>query len=720
MPIQTLPSSGSRAAAPLPTPLLLVVDDRQENLEAMQALLGGDANWQLRLAASGEEALRYLLQEDISLVLLDVQMPAMDGYEVAQLMRGNPKTRYTPIIFVSAIVHTQDSILRGYNTGAVDFILKPFDSTVLRQKIHNLLAYENNRRALQSMTQQLERERAFNASILTNAAEGVMVVGEDGLIQYANPAMAQMVERTLQALQGSAFLSLFAPPDAQDDWQQSPFYRHWRNGQTYRLHESKLQTEGGGALPVTMSCAPLPQPQRAMVVMVRDTAVERDLRQRLEALIITDPLTGLLNRRGFYQAMESALARAKRGDNALAVIYLDLDGFKNINDSLGHDAGDALLRHVAAQLKSGVRSYDSLARMGGDEFTVLLDSLAHCRDAAQVAEKLMKMVSVRHKIDGQDYSITASVGIACYPECGEDVESLLRAADMAMYEAKQNGRQRYHFHSPQMTARAHARLELEQRLRHAIEQNYFVLAYQPQYYLDSGRLRGFEALLRWPQGNPDGLQPDQFITRLEETRLINPLGQWIFSEGIARLAELNRRFGNEPVLSLNVSPVQFAQPQLVDNLAQQLHDLGLAAHQLELEVTESVLMQNLDTTHAHLRQLRELGVHVAVDDFGTGYSSLAYLRQFDVDILKIDRLFVSNMLDSPRDAAVVSTIIDLGRHLGLQVIAEGVENQTQRQWLVHHNCAIMQGYLVSPALPFEAAMQIPAQLDWEHLSGGQA
>jgi len=720
MPTQTLPP-GHRAtpAAPAPVPILLVVDDRPENLEAMQALLGGDANWQLRLAASGEEALRHLLQEDISLVLLDVQMPAMDGYEVAQLMRGNPKTRYTPIIFVSAIAHTQDAILRGYSAGAVDFILKPFDPTVLHQKIHNLLTYENNRRSLQHLTQQLERERAFNGSILTNAAEGIMVVSADGLIQYANPSMAQMVERTVQTLQGSAFLDLFTPSDAHSDWQQSPFYRHWRNNQTYRLHETTLQTDSGTTLPVSISCAPLPPPQRAMVVIVRDTAVERDLRQRLEALIITDPLTGLLNRRGFYQAVETALARTKRSGRALAVIYMDLDGFKSINDSLGHDAGDELLQHVSAQLKSGVRPYDSLARMGGDEFTVLLDSLDHCRDAAQVADKLMKLTCTRHTIDGQEYSITASVGIACYPDCGEDVESLLRAADMAMYEAKQNGRQHYRFHSPQMTARAHARLELEQRLRHAIEQQHFALAYQPQFYLDSGRLRGFEALLRWPQGNPDGLRPDQFITRLEETRLINPLGQWIFSEGIARLAELNRRFGNEPVLSLNVSPVQFAQPQLVDNLAQQLHNLGLAAHQLELEVTESVLMQNLDTTHAHLRQLRELGVHVAVDDFGTGYSSLAYLRQFELDILKIDRLFVSNMLDSPRDAAVVSTIIDLGRHLGLQVIAEGVENQTQRQWLLHHHCAIMQGYLVSPALPFEAAMQIPAQLDWEHLPGEQ-
>jgi len=695
-------------------PLILVVDDRPANLEAMQALLGGEGQWRLRCVDSGEQALRCLLQEDVSLVLLDVQMPNMDGYEVAQLMRGNPKTRHTPIIFISAIARTQDSILRGYSAGAVDFILKPFDSTILRQKIHSLLAYEGNRRTLQLRTQQLERERAFNVSILNNAAEGVMVVNEQGLIQYANPAMVQMVNHTLATLQNSPFLNLFASPDAQGDWQQSPFYQHcWRNNQTYRVHETWLTIQGGNTLPVTLSCAPLPH--RAMVVMVRDTAVELDLRQRLEALIITDPLTGLLNRRGFYQAVESSLARVKRDAHTLAVIYLDLDGFKRINDSLGHEAGDELLRQVASQLKSGVRSYDSMARMGGDEFTVLLDGLERCSDAAHVADKLMNRISVRHKIGDREYGITASAGIACYPECGADVESLLRSADMAMYEAKQHGRQRYRFHSPQMTARAHARLELEQRLRHAIEQQHFSLAYQPQFYLDSGQLRGFEALLRWTRGNPDKLMPEQFIPRLEETRLINPLGQWVFNEGIARLAELHRQFGSQPVLSLNVSPLQFAQPQLVDDLAQQLHDHGVQASQLELEVTESVLMQNLDTTHAHLHQLHELGVHVAVDDFGTGYSSLAYLRQFELDALKIDRLFVANMLDSPRDAAVVSTIIDLGRHLGLHVIAEGVETQAQRQWLVHHNCAIMQGYLVAPALSFEAAMQIPAQLDWDAL-----
>jgi len=709
------PTAPGDSPAALPPPLLLVVDDREENLIAMQALLGEDENWDLRCADSGEQALRCLLQEDVSLVLLDVQMPVMDGYEVAKLMRGNPRTRHTPIIFISAIAQTQDSVLRGYNSGAVDFILKPFNPTVLRQKIYNLLDYENNRRELQRLSQQLERERAFNASVLSNAAEGIMVVGEDGRIQYANSAMAQMVHGTVDALQGKQFLHLLAAPAGEGEWQQSPFYRHWRDGQTYRLREAALCTGDEATLPVTLSCSPLPRLQQAMVVIVRDMAIEHDLRTRLEAMIVTDPLTGLFNRRGFYQAVESAMARTKRSGTHLALIYIDLDGFKQVNDSLGHDAGDELLCHVAEQLRAGTRSYDSLARLGGDEFAVLLDNLESCRDAARVADKLMGLIARRRKIANENVNIGVSAGIACYPECGESVEDLLHAADLAMYESKRNGRQQYHFHSPNMTARAHARLELEHRLRQAIEEQQFTLAYQPQFYLESGRLRGFEALLRWPQGSQRAFPPEEFITRLEETRLINPLGQWIFHEGVTRLSELRQYFGDHVILSVNVSPVQFALPKLVDNLADLLRAHDLPPTQLEIEVTESVLMQNLEITQAHLRQLRELGIKVAIDDFGTGYSSLAYLRQFDIDTLKIDRLFIANMLESPRDAAVVSTIIDLSHHLGLEVVAEGVETGEQRQWLLRQHCAIMQGYLACPALPFDAATQVTSQLDWNQV-----
>ena len=704
----------SKNAAVPARQVLLVVDDRMENLEAMQALLE-DGEWRLRCASSGEEALRCLLEEDVGLVLLDVQMPGMDGFEVARLMRGNPRTRLTPIIFVSAISQTHDAVLRGYSTGAVDFVLKPFDPAVLRHKIQSLLEHEHNRCELQALSQQLERARAFNASVLANAAEGILVVGEDGRIQFANPAMAKMLDGEVGDLEGVDLLSFLKNPASEDGWQHSEFYLHFKREATYRVHEAMMRTFKGGCLPVALSCSPLPRQQRAMVVIALDMSVVRNLHAQLESQAVTDALTGLLNRRGFHQALESALARIERSGQRVAVLYLDLDGFKRINDSLGHDVGDQLLRRVGEQLKACLRPYDSLARIGGDEFTALLDNLGHPEDAAKVAEKLIELVSVRHTLDGMDITLGASVGIACFPECGQSVEGLLRSADMAMYEAKRAGRQQYRFFSPEMNGRARSRLMLEESLRHAIENDDFVLVYQPQFHLDNGRLRGFEALLRWQHRVAGTVAPNVFIPLLEETRLINRLGEWIFREGARQLADFKQQFGEDMVLSLNVSPVQFGMPQLVADLQRVLDLHGLKPSQLEVEVTESALMQDLELTQAQLRHLRELGVKIAIDDFGTGYSSLAYLRHFELDTLKIDRLFISNMLDSPRDAAVVSTIIDLGRHLGLEVIAEGVETQAQREWLTRHHCNIMQGFLVAPGVSASTAMQVPAQLDWSKL-----
>ncbi|MBH3337952.1 EAL domain-containing protein [Pseudomonas mendocina] len=704
----------SKNAAVPAKQVLLVVDDRMENLEAMQALLE-DGEWQLRCASSGEEALRCLLEEDVGLVLLDVQMPGMDGFEVARLMRGNPRTRLTPIIFVSAIAQTHDAVLRGYSSGAVDFVLKPFDPSVLRHKIHSLLEHEHNRCELQALSQQLERARAFNASVLDNAAEGILVVGEDGRIQFANPAMAQMLDGEVGDLEGVDLLSFLKNPASEGGWLQSEFYRHFKRDATYRVHEAMMRTFKGGCLPVALSCSPLPRQQRAMVLIALDMSVVRNLHAQLESQAVTDSLTGLLNRRGFHQALESALARIERSGQRVAVLYLDLDGFKRINDSLGHDVGDQLLRRVGEQLKACLRPYDSLARIGGDEFTALLDNLGHPEDAAKVAEKLIELVSVRHTLDGVDFTLGASVGIACFPECGQSVEGLLRSADMAMYEAKRAGRQQYRFFSPEMNGRARSRLMLEESLRHAIENDDFVLVYQPQFQLETGRLRGFEALLRWQHRVAGTVAPNVFIPLLEETRLINRVGDWIFREGARQLADFKQQFGEDMVLSLNVSPVQFGMPQLVTDLQRVLDAHGLKPSQLEVEVTESALMQDLELTQAQLRHLRELGVKIAIDDFGTGYSSLAYLRHFELDTLKIDRLFISNMLDSPRDAAVVSTIIDLGRHLGLEVIAEGVETQEQREWLTRHHCTIMQGFLVAPGVPASSALQVPAQLDWSRL-----
>lgn len=703
------------------TPVLLVVDDREENLGAMQALLGDD-DWQLRCARTAEAAVRCLEQEAVALTLLAVQMAQGDGFEIACLIRGNPRTRLIPIIFVSTTAPTEDAVLQGYRCGAVDVVQQPADATVLRHKIHNLLRLGRHRSELQGRYERLEHAHAFNAAVLDSAGEGIMVVGEDGRIEFANPAMAQMLEGEVEALHGSELLSLLASPHGDEAWQASEFYRNGQRQTAFRLHDCSLQTLAGGVLPASLSCAPLPGQRRAMVVVAQDMSVAHHLHAQLESQAVTDALTGLLNRRGFHHALGAALARIERSGRRIAVLYLDLDDFKRINDSLGHDLGDLLLRRVGEQLRSCLRPYDSLARLGGDEFTVLIDNLGHPEDAAKVAEKLIELVSVRHSLDGVDVTLGASVGIACFPECGQSVEGLLRAADMAMYEAKRAGRQQYRFFSPEMNGRARSRLMLEESLRYAIEHDDFLLVYQPQVHLDTGRVRGFEALLRWQHRLAGVVAPNVFIPLLEETRLINQLGGWIFREGIRRLASFSEHFGSELVLSLNISPVQFGMPRLVEDLQRELEAHGVQPRQLELEVTEGALMQNLELTQLQLRHLRDLGVRVAIDDFGTGYSSLAYLRHFELDTLKIDRLFVANMLGSPRDAAVVSTIIDLGRHLGLEVIAEGVESEAQRDWLMRHSCNTVQGFLVAPGIEADAALQLPASLSWANLPlpGGSA
>jgi diguanylate cyclase (GGDEF)-like protein/PAS domain S-box-containing protein len=691
--------------------VLLVVDDREENLIAMEALLS-NREWDVRTVNSGEAALQCLLKEDVGLVLLDVQMPEMDGFEVARLMRGNPQTRFTPIIFLSAMAQNEASIMQGYAAGAVDFILKPFDPKVLLHKIDALLQHERNRHELKLLSEQLDHARAFNASVLENASEGILVVNQQGNIRFANPAMARMLKGEVADLEGTALLSYLHSPEMPMDWQFSSFYKHWRGGQTFRVHDAILKTFNGEFLPVALSSSPLPQQQSSMVVIALDMSVVRDLHSQLESQAITDSLTGLLNRRGFHQALESSLARIDRSGKRMAVLYLDLDGFKRINDSLGHGAGDSVLRQVADQLKTCLRPYDILGRMGGDEFTALLDSLEHPEDAARVAEKLIELVALRRKVDGIEVTLGASVGIACFPECGQTVDGLLRAADMAMYEAKRAGRQQYRFFSPEMNGRARSRLMLEESLRSAIEHDDFRLVYQPQIDLATGKLRGFEGLLRWEHPLAGMVAPNVFIPLLEETRLINRVGDWVFRQGIRQCQAWLPTFGPELIISLNVSPVQFSMPQLVDDLRRILDEMHLSPAQLEVEVTESALMQDLDTTREQLRQLRQLGVHIAIDDFGTGYSSLAYLRHFEIDSLKIDRLFVTNMLDSARDAAVVSTIIELGHNLGLEIIAEGVETDEQRRWLSSHGCTTMQGFLVSPGLSVDKASEFSQQIDW--------
>ncbi|AIN60561.1 EAL domain-containing protein [Pseudomonas soli] len=701
---------GAYSQTPESSSVLLIVDDYPENLISMRALLTRQ-DWQVLTASSGMEALSTLLEHEVDLVLLDVQMPEMDGFEVARLMRGSQRTRLTPIIFLTANEQSDAAVLKGYASGAVDYLFKPFDPQILKPKVQALLEQQRNRRMLQRLTRELESARAFNASILENAAEGILVVDEGGSIDFANPAISRLLDAPVEKLQGAHMLDLIQLPCA-NLWPESDFYQAYLGRQIFRVHDAQLRTLGGQLVPVALSCAPLPAEQKAMVVTVLDMSVVRSLHQQLEYQAVTDPLTGLLNRRGFYQTAESALLRNERSDKAKALMYMDLDGFKRINDLLGHDAGDTVLRWVADQLKECLGSEALLARMGGDEFTALFDGLPYPEQAGRYAEKLLERMSSFQQVDGLEVNLGVSIGIATYPDCGANVEGLLRAADAAMYAAKQAGRQQYRFYDQELNGRARSRLMLEDSVRTAIEQNDFTLVFQPQVAFTDGRLRGFEALLRWQHPSVGDVPPGLFIPLLEEARLINRLASWIYRKGAAQRNAWSERFGSQLVLGISLSRAQFTMPGLVDELAQVIDKHQLQPAQLEVEVAETSLMYNIDAAVKQVHRLRELGIRVALDDFGAGDCSLRMLRDLPIDTLKLDRHLVARLPDSAADIALVRSVIDLCAAYDITVIAEGVETRAQAEWLKGAGCAYVQGFLVARPLTADAAGDFPAFFPW--------
>ncbi|MCF5466148.1 EAL domain-containing protein [Pseudomonas syringae] len=689
--------------------VLLVVDDYPENLVTMCAVLQR-TDWRIVTASSGIEALTVLLEQEVDLVLLDVQMPGMDGFEVARLMRGSQRTRLTPIIFLTANEQTQDAVQKGYANGATDYLFKPFDPNVLKPKVQTLLEQQRNRRALQQLSHELESARTFNASVLANVAEGILVVDESGIISFANPAICQLLNASVDQLCGTQVLDYIIEPHV-GEWTESGFYKHYRKADTYRVHDAVLRTAQGSQLPVALSCAALPAEQKAMVLTVLDMSVVRDLYQQLEKQAVTDALTGLLNRRGLYQAVEGMLLRNEQADKYLVVLFMDLDGFKQINDSLGHDAGDQVLLWVAQQFKECMRPYDVLARVGGDEFTVVIDGLDYPEQAAKIAEKLIERVSSKRQIDGVDIALGASVGIATYPDCGSNLDGLLRAADIAMYEAKRAGRKQYRFYDQNMNGRARSRLMLEESVRTAIDGKDFSVVYQPQIHVADGRLRGFEALLRWQHPAVGEVPPALFIPLLEETRLINRLGSWIFDQGAEQRQAWSRVFASDVVVSVCVSPTQFCMPNLASELKRAMDRFELEPGQLEVEITESSLVNNLSHSHKQLALLHDVGVRIALDDFGTGDCSLSHLRNLQLDTLKLDRRFVANIVGSRRESALASSIIDLCRNLDMLVIAEGVETHEQHQWLADNGCQVMQGFLIAHPMVAEDALGFPGYFE---------
>ncbi len=419
----------------------------------------------------------------------------------------------------------------------------------------------------------------------------------------------------------------------------------------------------------------------------------------IEHLAYHDALTGLPNRPLFIDRLIVALAQAHRAHQKLAVFFLDLDRFKDINDSLGHTIGDTLLKAVAERVRRCVREGDTIARFGGDEFTLLIPKIENIEDAAKIALKINETLKIPFFVNERELFVTTSIGVSIYPADGADPETLVRNADTAMYRAKEQGRDNYQLYAADMNAQALERLGLENSLRKALSQNELVLHYQPQIDARSGAIVGVEALVRWQHPERGLLSPAHFISVAEMSGLIVPIGEWILRTACRQLKTWQRKVDQEFTVAVNLSARQFQQPDLVDMIRSAVHETGIEPSSLEVEITESNAMQNAENTMYILRELKTLGVRISMDDFGTGYSSLNYLKRFPIDTLKLDKSFINDITTDASDAAIVSAVIQMAHSLSLHVTAEGVERQDQLEFLRRQNCDTIQGYLFSKPLP---------------------
>jgi diguanylate cyclase (GGDEF)-like protein len=549
--------------------------------------------------------------------------------------------------------------------------------------------------ALDAQQARARRElEQYVAVLFEQAVDGILFFDREGLVRSCNPRAAALLGQVAPALLDSPLVRWVEPPTA---------------GFTVGQHESRAR-RGESFFPCELGISRLPArgAESRWVLSLRDLSERRQAEQRMQRLASYDALTGLPNRSLFRDRLAQAIERAGRSQRPMALMFLDLDRFKTINDSLGHAAGDQLLRHVAATLTAVLRGADSVARgrgedaitvarLGGDEFTIIAEDLRGSADALAIAERVQRALAVPFMLGKHEMVVSTSIGITVYPDDASPPDDLLRHADQAMYHAKELGRDQVQFFSAELNDHAQRRLQLEAELRHALERGEFELVYQPKADIASGRISGVEALLRWKRDGRPVATPDVFIGVLEDTGLILPVGRWVLEQA-ARQVCAWRRAGLPWVrVAVNLSGRQLRQGDLVATVSEVLEATGLPSAQLELELTESMLMGGEPLTRL-LSRLSALGVQLAIDDFGTGYSSLSYLKRFNVDTLKIDRSFVRDTPHDPEDNAITAAVIALGRSLKLRVVAEGVETPAQRQFLLEQGCHEIQGWLISRPL----------------------
>lgn len=680
--------------------ILIVEDD--ETTAVLERRCLERAGYNILTAATAEEGEERVVREEIDLVLLDYTLPkGMTGLDFYMNLKA--KGQDLPVIMVTAF-SDEATIIKALRAGVRDFVTK---STAyldyLPEAVKRVLSDERTKKALARSEGELKRSASLILSTLEATADGVLVVDQDGKMIRFNRKFATMWRIPQRIL------------DTKDNTKALKFVMTQLKGPKRFLTKIKevyanplaesfdlLEFKDGRVFEQLSHPHLLDGEPVGRVWSFRDVTDWKRAEERLIELAHFDQLTGLPNRTLFQDRLRQALPQASRNGKLVALLFLDLDRFKFVNDSLGHTVGDLLLKEAAGRLTHCVRKSDTVARLGGDEFTVILTNITSVHDAAKVAQKILDDFSRPFGSQGPELFVTPSIGITLYPFDGDDIDLLLKNADTAMYRAKQMGRNNYQFYSAEMNTATIAQLTLESSLRYALKREEFLIHYQPQVDLKTGRITSVEALLRWQHPSLGLVSPQDFIPIAEETGLIVPIGEWVLRTACAQAAAWQK--ANLPLMHMvvNLSIRQFKQPQLIETVERILGETGLSARHLGLELTESMLMENEERTVATLTQLNKLGIQISIDDFGTGYSSLRYLKCFPIHILKIDQSFVREIETNATDAAIVTSIIALARNLGLRVVAEGVESAAQLKFLRANGCDGMQGYYFSKPLSSEA------------------